>query len=132
MKRNTFKYVEIESDQDSEEHYLVTAGHCLVDYGDSLHTAQVVAQYNDKGDFAMVKLKDHSPKPFFYRNQLAMDPTRISITSHFRPSCLLRHWNQSVKCLKLEWRATLLAGFMRGNACSGDYENFSARKFKAV
>jgi hypothetical protein len=45
-----------------KDHYLITAGHCLVDFENNLCTRQVVAEYNADGDFAMIKLRDPPPQ----------------------------------------------------------------------
>ena len=80
MKRNKLKCEEVlelklewKSDQDSEAHYVVTAGYCLIDYGVSKHNPQVVAQNNQNGDFAMVKLKDQPPQQFIFRNPASLE-----------------------------------------------------------
>ena len=37
-----------------KDHYLITAGHCLVDFEEKLYTPQVVAEYNADGDSSAV------------------------------------------------------------------------------
>eukprot|EP01036_Dinobryon_divergens_P036045 gene36045-46839_t len=93
-----------------KDHYLITAGHCLVDFDEKLCTPQVVAEYDAGGDFAMIKFRDPPPQSFSFRNQLALDPSR----ENYSPFIAIEQLEPGCEVFKVGQESNFTSGIYEG------------------
>ncbi len=100
-----------------ESNYLVTAGHCLVDYGANSEgdcNPQVVVQYDSEGDFAMVKLKASPPQSFNFRNQLAIEDDLDLYSFSFSPWITIKELEPGCAVYKVGKESNFTCGVYEG------------------
>ena len=79
----------------------------------SIRNPQVVAQNDQNGDFAMIKLKDQPPQQLIFRNQLAIDTNPHLYNFSFSPFISINALEPGCEVFKIGKESNFLAGFMK-------------------